>query len=267
MTPTGELATHRTSRSRPGADEFPDPYPCCQPIPQAGQPEHALRVFQEIAALVEGNRAYYYEWGVAEGECGHHGENTLLACLFLADQCPARQVDNDQAAKSLSGLGVAFGSLYDDYRNVAFRDARLAVVVLGRTLRLVATTKNYFDKHFLRATEQSATVPEQKEVMPPCKLASPPPPARIRPGCPKSSSCCLTRRPLTFDGLKNWFVTPPTPRNSPRLESAFGLISNDRRPACWPRGRAERPLDLDQHFNPEELTGSNGSIAARQTAQ
>lgn len=167
---------------------------------RAGQPEHALRVFQEIAALVEGNRAYYYEWGVAEGECGHHGENTLLAAFSLADQCPARQVDNDQAAKSLSGLGVAFGSLYDDYRNVAFRDARLAVVVLGRTLRLVATTKSYFDKHFLEATEQGATVPEQKEVMPLLQAGIA---AAARIGLDAQVVKLLPHaETLTFDGLK-----------------------------------------------------------------
>ena len=133
---------------------------------RAELPEHALRVFQEPTALVERNRAYYYEWGVAEGECGHHAENALLAAFSLTDQCPARQVDNDQAAKSLSGLGVAFGDLYEDYRNNAFRDARLAVVVLGRTLRLSATTTSYFNKQFKEAIEQGATVPELEEAIP-----------------------------------------------------------------------------------------------------
>jgi hypothetical protein len=133
---------------------------------RAGRPEDALPVFRQITALVEGNRAYYYEWGVAEGECDHHGENALLAAFSLADQCIARQVNNDQAAKSLSGLGVAFGALYDDYHNVVFRDARLAVVILGRTLRLDANTKSYFDKHFAEAVEQGANVPELEQAIP-----------------------------------------------------------------------------------------------------
>ncbi len=133
---------------------------------RAKMPEYALRVFREPTVLVEGNRAYYYEWGVAEGECGHYGENSLLAAFSLADQCPARQANNDQAAKILSGLGVAFSGLYKDYLNIAFRDARMAVVVLGQTLRLTATTTSYLDKHFQEAIEQGANVPELDEAIP-----------------------------------------------------------------------------------------------------
>jgi hypothetical protein len=52
------------------------------------------------------------------------------------------------------------------YRNNAFRDARLAVVILGRTLRLSATTTSYFDKQFKEAIAQGTTVPELEEAIP-----------------------------------------------------------------------------------------------------
>ncbi len=166
---------------------------------RAGLPEHALHVFREVAALVESNRAYYYEWGVAEGECGHHGENALLAAFSLSDQCTARQVDNDQAAKGLSGLGVAFGGLYSDYLNLAFRDARLAVVVLGRTLRLNTTTEGYFDKHFHEATEQGAIVPEPEQAMLLLKAGIA---AAVRIGLDAKIVELLPQaETLTFDGL------------------------------------------------------------------
>lgn len=129
-------------------------------------PDHAARVFEKITALTEGDRAFYYEWGVTMGECNHHAENALLAAFSLADQCPARQVDNDQAMKSLSGLGVALGALYDAYHNPAFRDARMAVAVLGRPLRPGATTKGYFDKHAREAAEQGATIPKHEQAIP-----------------------------------------------------------------------------------------------------
>lgn len=127
---------------------------------RAQQPDQAVRVFREVTALVEGNRAFYYEWGVAEGECDHPCENVMLAAFSLADQGRARQVDNNSAKKSLAGLGDAFDALYSAYHNPAFRDARMAVAVLGRTLHLDVTAKGYFDKHAREAAEQGATASE-----------------------------------------------------------------------------------------------------------
>lgn len=74
------------------------------------------------------------------------------------------------------------------------------MVVLGRTLRLVATTKSYFDKHFLEATEQGATVPEQKEVMPLLQAGIA---AAARIGLDAQVVKLLPHaETLTFDGLK-----------------------------------------------------------------
>ena len=133
---------------------------------RAKKPDEAIRVFREIKTLVEGNRAFYYEWGVTEGECSHDVENVMLAAYSLADQSSQRRIDNVQAQKSLTGLGVPFGALYDAYRDPAFRDARMAVVVLGQTLRLDATSKGYFEKHAKEATAQGARKPELKQAVP-----------------------------------------------------------------------------------------------------
>ena len=133
---------------------------------KAKKPDEAIRVFREITTLVEGNRAFYYEWGVTEGEFSHDVENVILAAYSLADQCSNRRIDNDQAQTSLTGLGVPFGALYEAYRDPAFRDARMAVVVLGQTLYLNTTSKFYFDKHSKEATEQGASTPELKQAIP-----------------------------------------------------------------------------------------------------
>lgn len=132
---------------------------------KANQPEQAVRVFREAPGLVNGDRGYYYEWGVAEGECGHQAGNVLLASFSLCNQCrPAALVDNNQAKQSLAGLGVAFGALYDAYANPAFRNARMAVAVLGQTLRrLDATARGYFQTHAKEAAAQGAPRPTPEQ--------------------------------------------------------------------------------------------------------
>lgn len=128
---------------------------------KANQPEYAVRVFREAPGLVKGElRSYHYEWGVAEGACGHRADSIVLQSFSLCDQCrPAALVDNNQAKQSLAGLGVAFGALYDAYINPTFRDARMAVAVLGQTLRLDATARGYFQTYAKEAAAQGATRP------------------------------------------------------------------------------------------------------------
>ena len=133
---------------------------------RAKLPDQAARVFEKITELTNGDRALYYEWGVTMGERSLYAENALLAAFSLADQCPTRQVDNNSATKSLAGLGVALGSLYDAYHNPAFRDARMAVAVLGGALHADATTKNYIDKHAREAAEQGANIPDLERAIP-----------------------------------------------------------------------------------------------------
>jgi tetratricopeptide (TPR) repeat protein len=132
---------------------------------KANQPEQAVRVFREAPGLVKGDRGYCYEWGVAEGGCGHQADGLLLQSFSLCDQCPAVLVDNNQAKNSLAGLGVAFGALYDAYANPAFRDARMAVAVLGQTLRLDPTARGYFQTHAREVTAQGATRPNPKQAL------------------------------------------------------------------------------------------------------
>ena len=91
--------------------------------------------------------------------------SALTGSILGGIQHSNRRIDNDQAQKSLSGLGVPFGALYNAHRDPAFRDARMAVVVLGQTLHLDATSKGYFDKHASEATAQGARKPELEQAV------------------------------------------------------------------------------------------------------
>lgn len=111
-----------------------------------GGAEQAVQIFREVPELVRA-RGFYYEWGTSEGECGRQSLSILLDAYSLSDQCATDFVDNDRAKLSLAGLGVGFGDLYSAYNNPLFRDARMAVTVLGQTLRLDEKTATYFKNH------------------------------------------------------------------------------------------------------------------------
>lgn len=130
---------------------------------RAGLPDQGVRVFREAPGLVEGNRAFYYEWGVAEGECGNAAANVILASYSLSNECSFVRVDNYDARISLAGLGEAFGSLYDAYRDPAFRDARMAVATLGLTLPFDEISEKYLPNHAREAASQGAIQPDQEQ--------------------------------------------------------------------------------------------------------
>lgn len=132
---------------------------------KADAPDQAVRVFGSSPNMVMGDRGLYHEWAVAEGECGHHAASVMLESFSLSDQCPATLVHNELAKNSLTGIGLAFGALYDAYNNPAFRDARMAVAVLGQSLRLDSTAKSYFQKHAREATAQGAEQPDQAQAI------------------------------------------------------------------------------------------------------
>lgn len=130
---------------------------------KAKVPEQAVDVFRKLPSSVKGDRVFYFEWGVAEGECGNHFNNILLASYSLSDQCPAAPVDNDGARMTLAGLGAAFGPLYEAYHNPTFRDARMAVAVLGQSLRLDPTSEAYFRSYVNETSLQGAEHPDLEQ--------------------------------------------------------------------------------------------------------
>jgi hypothetical protein len=64
---------------------------------------------------------------------------------------------------SFAGLGVALGGLFTPHREIAFRDARVAVAILGQQLYLDQTAAGYFQKHLQEGTSDGANVPTVEE--------------------------------------------------------------------------------------------------------
>lgn len=128
-------------------------------------PEQAVQVFREASTLVEQERGYYHEWGLAESH-NRPANSVLLLVFALADQCPAGQIDNDRARIVLVSLCVLLDVLYYAYHTPSFRDARMAATVLGRALRLDAEGNECFAKHSRESAEQGAAAPELEQAIP-----------------------------------------------------------------------------------------------------
>jgi hypothetical protein len=126
---------------------------------KAGQPEIAVNVFRKVPAFAKLDRGFFFEWSAAEGNRGDQIAANILAAFSLSDDCPAARVENDHAKRVLAGLGVSFAELFAKHCEVAFRDARVAVAILGQQLRLDATSAGYFKKHIEEGKAEGAAVP------------------------------------------------------------------------------------------------------------
>ncbi|MET3497152.1 tetratricopeptide repeat protein [Variovorax boronicumulans] len=123
---------------------------------RAKKPDRAAKLFRSAEGGIHRERSYFFEWAVAEGEWGNFSENVMLAAYSLNDEISAPQVDNDNAAFALTGMGVAFGQLYSKYNNSIFRDARYAVATIGRSLRLNSEISADLKDHLTQARDQGA---------------------------------------------------------------------------------------------------------------
>lgn len=81
-------------------------------------------------------RGFYYEWATVEGITGHHCIDAWLSGLALADEIHHAMPDNEQAKRSLAGLAVVFGKLFEKYRDRPFIEACAAAAHLGLTTTL-----------------------------------------------------------------------------------------------------------------------------------
>jgi tetratricopeptide (TPR) repeat protein len=130
---------------------------------KVGSPEDAVKLFRGSSNLDGLNGSFYYEWATAEGNCGDYAAGVVLAAYSISDDCPPSRVSNDQAKLSLAGGGLAFAKLFESYREVAFRDARAAVAVLGKQLHLDARAAESFQAGLAEAKADGAIVPTVEE--------------------------------------------------------------------------------------------------------
>ncbi len=123
---------------------------------RAGAPEESVRICLATVGVIDNNRAFYTEWGVAEGECKNHVANILLVAYSLSDECAFSSVDRETCVKALSAIGVPLGALYDAYGDPSFRDARMAIAILGKCAMHSAESQEYFNRHFVEVRAQGA---------------------------------------------------------------------------------------------------------------
>lgn len=123
---------------------------------RAGAPEEGVRICLATVGVIDNNRAFYTEWGVAEGECKNYVANVLLVAYSLSDEGAFRSVDRDTSVRALSAIGVPLGALYDAYGDPSFRDARMAIAVLGKYVVSSTESQEYFNRHLVEVRAQGA---------------------------------------------------------------------------------------------------------------
>lgn len=130
---------------------------------RAGQPDLAVEVFRTAPQEMQRDRAFYYEWGTAEGNIGNQGISAWLDGISIADDTESYPPDNNQTKQSLAGLGVVMEGLYDQYGERTFIESLGAIAQLGFKLILDETTKKYFLKH--QATSHQEGVTEVEDAL------------------------------------------------------------------------------------------------------
>lgn len=115
----------------------------------------AAQLFRNYSAGKK-DRAFYSEWGTAEGNADNHALSVLLDVISIADRTTFAAPDNKQAKLTLAGMGVAFEKLYDHYHESIFRDAQHACGVLGLCLFLDTTAETYFLRYCENTSKQGA---------------------------------------------------------------------------------------------------------------
>ena len=159
---------------------------------ESGSPAQGAELLQGFAFPVGGNRGFWYEWGTCAGNAGNPALSAWLAGWSVADQPGVARPENDQAKRSLAGLGVAFGKLHTLHGDQLFIEARGAAGQLGLLLRLDATTRSYLERYVREARQAGVTDPDRDGAL-----------QRLRLGLAKAWELCGGQRDTLADRLPN----------------------------------------------------------------
>lgn len=99
---------------------------------ECGDPEAGLTLLSKFTGRPE--RGFWYEFGACAGATGDAPLNAWLAGSALADQEDIPPTARN-AAFALTGLVIAFGDLYDQFKREVFAHARDAAVLIGLSIR------------------------------------------------------------------------------------------------------------------------------------
>ena len=95
-------------------------------------PTAGLELLNQFGGRVE--RGFWYEFGACAGASGDAPLNAWFAGWALADHETVPPTKRN-AAFALTGLAIAFGDLYEQFGDVVFAQARVAVARLGLAIR------------------------------------------------------------------------------------------------------------------------------------
>ena len=126
---------------------------------QAGDSQHADRLFRDLSPHMTVDRGFYMEWGTSAGSCGYYADAALHQAFSLADQGDYRPTDNEVAKRALAGLGVVFSNMLKGFNDPAILAALAALPVLEAQLHLDSTTSNHFARHAEHAKELGCATP------------------------------------------------------------------------------------------------------------
>jgi len=114
---------------------------------ETGYPASGATLLKDFVSDKSDNRGFWYEWGTCAGEAHDYSLNAWLAGWSLADDSASVSIENNSAKRSLAGLGMAFGKLFEQSKSQTFIEARGAVAVLGFRLQLDPVANSYFAQH------------------------------------------------------------------------------------------------------------------------
>lgn len=132
---------------------------------EAGDARKAVAQFESFAHKTD--RAFFYEWGASAGNDKDYASNVLLAAYSLADQHPNEKLNVERSKLSLTGIAIAFGKLYDEYRERVFADGRAAAAVAATAILgsdLESDSKaDFLKRHSSKNKSSGAKAPASEE--------------------------------------------------------------------------------------------------------
>lgn len=112
---------------------------------ETGQPDLSVNMYRKTN--VQGDRAFFFEWGVAEELLGNYALTVWLNGIAMSDKIEMKPIDNRQAKMCICKLTSNFFSLFESYSNRVFLEACIATIQIGRRFQINEIDRNLFDKY------------------------------------------------------------------------------------------------------------------------
>lgn len=125
---------------------------------KADMPEKAVELFQKFDHLGK-TRQFFAEWAASEGEMQDQSSGVVLAAFSLSDDCAEVRVANEDAKTVFAIMSFQFRQLFAKYRQISFRNARVATAVLGQQLDLDERAASNFQRGLEEGIAEGALVP------------------------------------------------------------------------------------------------------------